>query len=84
MMGMVHEDKTREAYQLTNGKWMKSISLVPFTLEADHMIAATAVVFGVEQFRGQLLDGNILNFSTRQGILGKGLSVHMFACTQCI
>ena len=55
-----------------------------FTLKADRMIAATAVVFGVEQFRGQLLDGNVLNFSTRQGILGKGLSVRTFACTQCI
>jgi hypothetical protein len=70
MMGMLHEDKTREAYQLSNGKWMKSISLIPFALEADRMIAATAVIFGVEQFRGQLIDGNVLSFSTRQGMLG--------------
>jgi len=83
-MGMVHEDKTWEAYQLTNGKWMKSISLVPFTLEADCMIAATAVVFSIEQFYGQLLDGDILNFSMCQGILDKGLSVHTVACMQCI
>lgn len=65
MMGMVHEDRTRSAYQLSNGKWMKSLSIIPFALETERMIATTALVLGVEQFRGQLI-GNVLSFATRQ------------------
>lgn len=69
-MGMLHEDRTREPYKLPNGRSMKSLSIVPFALEADRMIAAIAVLLNVEQFHGQL-DGNVLSFVTRQSSISK-------------
>jgi len=81
IMGMVHEDRTRAPYQLSNGKWMKSMSLIPFALEADRMIAATAAIFQVEQFRGQVNDGNILSLVTRQGVIGKALIIYIYMAT---
>ena len=71
IMGMVREDKTRAPYQLSNDKWMKTMTLIPFALEADRMITATAMIFDTEQFKGQLLDGNVMSFSSRQGLIGK-------------
>jgi hypothetical protein len=69
-MGLVQEDRTQSPYQLTTGKWMKSLSLVPFSLEADRMIAAIAVIYETNSFHGQV-NGNIVSFATRQGFLGK-------------
>lgn len=74
LMGLIFEDRTRSAYQLSNGKWMKSLSLIPFALEADRMIAAIAVIYDTDTFHGQLSNGNIISFSTRQGLLGNGHS----------
>lgn len=71
IMGMLREDKTRAPFQISNGKWMKTMTLVPFALEADRMITATAMIFDTEQFKGQLLDGNVMSFSSRQGLIGK-------------
>jgi hypothetical protein len=71
IMGMVHENKMRAPFQISNGKWMKTMTLIPFALEADQMITATAMIFDTEQFKGQLLDGNIMSFSLRQGLIGK-------------
>jgi hypothetical protein len=70
-MGMLREDKTRAPFQISNGKWMKMMTLVPFALEADRMITATVMIFDTEQFKGQLLDGNVMSFSSRQGLIGK-------------
>ena len=77
IMGLVVEDRTQEAYQLSTGKWMKSLSLIPFALEADRMIAATAVIYETESFHGQVANGNTLSFSTRQGLLGEHYFVHI-------
>lgn len=71
IMGLVHEDRTRSPYQLSTGKWMKSISLIPFALEADRMIATVAVIYDTNNFHGQISNGNVLSFATRQGLLGK-------------
>lgn len=71
VMGMVHEDRTQSPYQLSTGKWMKSLSLIPFALEADRMIASIAFIYGTDSFHGQVVNGNILSFATRQGPLGK-------------
>lgn len=71
VVGMVHEDRTREPYQLSTGRWMKSLSLIPFSLEAERMIAAIAVIYDTEGFHGQVVNGNTLTFATRQGLLGE-------------
>jgi len=72
IMGLVHEDRTRAPYQLMgSGKWMKSLSLIPFALEADRMIASVAIIYETESFHGQVVNGNILSFATRQGMLGE-------------
>jgi hypothetical protein len=78
IMGLVHEDRTQAPYQLSTGKWMKSLSLIPFALEADRMIATTAVIYETESFHGQLVNGNTLSFSTRQGLLGERHFIHIF------
>jgi hypothetical protein len=71
-MGTVQEDRTRDAYQLlATGKWMKSLSIIPFALEADRMVAAVAVIYGTDVFHGQVINGNTISFATRQGLLGK-------------
>jgi len=75
IMGIVHEDKTRSAYQLSTGKWMKSLSIIPFTLEADRMIASTAVIYETDRFHGQVINGNIMSFTTRQGLLGEHIFI---------
>jgi hypothetical protein len=49
---------------------MKSLSLIPFSMEADCMIASTAVIYGTDSFNGQVVNGNILSFATRQGLMG--------------
>jgi hypothetical protein len=77
IMGLAHEDKTQTPYQLSNGKWMKSLSLIPFTLEADRMIAAVAVIYETDSFHGQVVNGNIVSFATRQGLLGKFYFSHV-------
>jgi hypothetical protein len=69
-MGLVHEDRTQSSYPLSTGKWMKSLSLIPFSMEADCMIASTAVIYGTDSFNGQVVNGNILSFATRQGLMG--------------
>jgi hypothetical protein len=78
IMGLVHEDRTQAPYQLSStGKWMKSLSLIPFSLEADRMIATTAVIYETDNFHGQLANGNIMSFSTRQALLGERYFIHI-------
>jgi hypothetical protein len=77
IMGLVHEDRTQSAYPLSTGKWMKSLSLIPFSMEADRLIASTAVIYETDTFHGQIVNGNILSFATKQQLIGERIFYHI-------
>ena len=65
MMGFLYEDKTQETYEVNGGRHhMKSLSIIPFTLEIDRAVSVLCLLASEPAFRSQAV-GNTISFGSR-------------------
>ena len=69
MMGLLYEDKTQEAYEVNHGKHhMKSLSILPFSLEIERAISILCLLASERSFKSQALN-NTVSFGSRMELL---------------
>jgi hypothetical protein len=64
MMGFLYEHKMQETYKVNSGRHhMKSLSIIPFTLEINRAVSVLCLLASESAFRSQAV-GNTINFGS--------------------